>query len=514
MSVCDNRFAWVMRILSNLTNLFRIVFVIFFSQLPFISLKLLLLKDVSKRKKCIKGMGAIFANIAHKCGPIFIKFAQAISMRPDLIGEEFASGLSQVQDKMPPFDTKYALDVLERELKVNPYEIFSEIEERPVAAASIAQVHKAVTKDKQVVAIKILRPDIEKIFARDIEFLRFLISLGKYLLFKKKKIVRLKLDDVIDGLSKTTELELDLRMEAAASDKIKESFSEKEDGILIPKVYWNHTTKKILVTQWVDGIPIYEVDQLKKANYNLHDIVKRLAYAFFKQAFDDGIFHADLHAGNVLIDAKQNVVFLDFGIVGYLSRDDRLYIAQMIHGFVTKDYDMVSRLHFDAGYVDDAQDQRLFAMAIRSIGEPIINLPVNQISIGRLLKQLFDVTEMFNMRTQTQLILLQKSIVIVEGMAGKLYPDVNLWQLTQPYMEKWAKKHLGLRKAITDILQEKDKFKHKVISFPDHLEKISNKLSCLVSVLEAKQEKRKRPYKILSFCAFVVAAVLVYMHAV
>ena len=367
-----------MRLLLNLSNLFRILFIVLFSKLPFAFLQCWIAKDFAKRAVYTKDMGGIVAKIAHRCGPVFIKFAQTISMRPDLIGDAFALGLSQVQDKIPPFKTKYALEILEKELKVKSYQIFSKIDEEPIAAASIAQVYKAITKDNEVVAIKILRPNIEKIFARDIEFLRFLINMSKCLFLKKKKIVRLKLDDVIDSLEKTTELELDLRMEAAASDKIRESFSGKDDKILIPKVYWNYTTKKVFVSEWVDGIPIYEVERLKDAGYDLYVIVKNLAYAFFKQAFDDGIFHADLHAGNILIDGEQNVVFLDFGIIGYLSRDDRLYIAQMIHGFVTKDYDKVSRLHFDAGYVDDAQDQRLFSLAIRSIGEPIINQPVNK----------------------------------------------------------------------------------------------------------------------------------------
>ncbi len=414
-----------------------------------------------------KNRGDYLANSLEKLGPSFIKFGQALSVRADVVGEDVASSLTRLQDKMPPFSTKQAIATIEKELGRKIDEIFAEFEGQPIAAASIAQVHKAVTKDGKTVAVKILRPGIEKKFKHDIALLYFVARIVSWIPACK----RLRPIEVVDVFADTVKKELDLRMEAACASKLRKNCKD-DTGIYIPKIFWEFSARRILVLEWVDGIPINDNEALLQAGHDLRIISEHLAVAFLNQAFRDGFFHADIHPGNLFVDKSGHIVPVDFGIMGVLDKNTRIFVAEILRGFLTGDYMHVAQVHFDAGYVGADKSVYDFALACCAIGEPIMGLPANKISIARLLTLLFKVTEDFDMRTQPQLLLLQKTMVLIEGVGQKLYPEVNMWQMTESWIQEWAKDNLGpsahiksglkdllsLLKTLPQRLKELDKF--------------------------------------------------------
>ncbi len=391
-------------------------------------------------------------------GPTFIKLGQALSTRSDFIGDIIAKQLSNLQDKLHQFPFSFVQAQIEKDFKEPLGNIFDEFPKYAVAAASIAQVHKARLKSGDLVAVKILRPGIVKQFKSDLELLSMLIS---FLEFFSNAFERLKLKDILATLIEIAKLELDLRFEAAAADEIRGNTSD-DQGIRIPKVYWHLTSQNILITEWIDGVSINDRETLISKGFDLQEIARKLAVAFFNQSYRDGFFHADLHPGNLFVDNNGNIVMVDFGIVGILSKNDRKYIAEILYAFITQDYQRVSDVHFKAGYVPHDQDKKLFSLACRSIGEPIIGLPVNKISIGQLLKQLLEITKKFNMQTQTQLLLLQKTMVTIEGVGLAIYPEVNMWQLAEPWINDWAKDNFGAKAKFKDLVQESSDLLHKL----------------------------------------------------
>jgi ubiquinone biosynthesis protein len=378
--------------------------------------------------------GARLALLLQDLGPIYIKLGQVLSTRPDLVGDDIADSLKLLQDRLPPFQSELAMSIVEHSLGQKIENIFSSFDTKPIAAASISQVHKAVTKDGKKVAVKILRPHILEIYAQDIEFLYFLSRIADRF---SKHFKRLKLKKVVKTLDDSMKIELDLRFEAAACSELQDKFKD-DDTIYIPKVYWQLTTGCILTTEWVDGISIYNKDALLKNNLDPHDIASKIAIMFFNQAFRDGYFHADLHPGNVFILPTGQVSLIDFGIMGRLPEKDRILMAEIIYGFIKRDYLNVAKLHIRAGYVPKDTNVELFAQGCRSIGEPIVGLPVGEISVSNLLGQLFKITEDFSMETQPQLLLLQKTMVVVEGIGKKLDPTINMWVLAEKWIKKWA----------------------------------------------------------------------------
>lgn len=464
--------------ISIISNLFRLAFVITIrgTLLSYISMTL------ANDKKRIKKR-AIFAKNLTKAlqimGPSFIKFGQFLSTRPDLIGIDIAEALCLLQDKLPPFSKKQFLKTLTKELGKSPDEIYKSIDYTPIAAASIAQVHKAVTVDGSEVAVKVLRPNIERLFERDIKLFSFIAKLITILV---PSLNRLRLVDAVYTMSKSMNMELDLRIEAASADQLLQNTIE-DSNVYVPKVYWEFTTKRVLTVEWITGIPICNKDDLIKSGIDIDVVIKNLSISFFNQAFRSGFFHADLHPGNILVTEGGNIAFVDFGIMGHLDKKNKLFIAHMLYSFINRDYKKVSDLHFEIGYIPETESREHFALACRSIGEPIIGVDSNKISIGLLMKQLFSVSHNFNMPMQPQLILLQKTIVTVEGICASLDSTVNIWKVIEPWIKEWGKSNFAIHKKIynsyeksSDLLYEINSIVRKTI---DSRITPKNESSCL-----------------------------------
>ena len=370
-------------------------------------------------------------------GTTFIKLGQFLATRPDIIGENTSKELEKLQDKLPPFNLNKAKNILREQLGDENFSKILDFSE-PVAAASIAQVHFAnikVKNENREVAIKILRPNIEKIFNEELDALMLLAYIIENLI---KKTKRLKLVEIVQLLREITNVEMDLRFEAAAANEFYEN-TKNDIGFKVPVIYWNYTSKKILCLDKVDGVSIREVENLKILNINHKKLAKDIIQHFLRHSIRDGFFHADMHQGNLFINKSGDIVPVDFGIMGRLDQNNKKYLAEILYGFIKRDYKKVAEVHFLAGLVQKNVSKDEFAQALRSIGEPIFGQSVKNISGSKLLSQLFEVTEKFNMQTQIQLLLLQKTMVVVEGVARKLDPDTNIWEVSKPILESWLR---------------------------------------------------------------------------
>jgi len=372
-------------------------------------------------------------------GPGFVKLGQVLSTRADLVGEAVAGDLTDLQDRLAPFAFAQVRAAIEDAFGRPIGEIYAAIDETSVAAASIAQVHFATALDGREVAVKILRPGVEAAFARDVDLLAWLARLAEYF---APKIRRLKPQAVVETLAQTVRLEMDLRMEASACAELAQNFAGDPE-FRVPKIDWTRTAKRVLTTERVAGIPIDERQRLIDAGHDPQAIVAKAARAFFRQVFRDGYFHADMHPGNMFVAPDGALVAVDFGIMGRIDRPTRIVLADMLAGFLNQNYAQVAEVHFRAGFVPATQDVGAFAQAARAIAEPILGLPLEQISLARLLAQLFEVTEQFQMETQPQLLLLQKSMLVCEGVGRTLDPHINMWTLARPLIEEWMLANRG-----------------------------------------------------------------------
>lgn len=401
-------------------------------------------------------------------GPSFVKFGQTLSVRPDIVGHEVARQLTRLQDDMPPFSGKIAQTILCEELASPIQMLFLEFDPNPIAAASIAQVHKAVLHSGAKVAVKVLRPNIIRAFRRDLALFRLMAVVIAIV----PRWRRLRPKEVVEMFATVVRKELDLRLEAASASELKNNLKH-DVGIRIPTIYWRYTTQRVLVTEWVDGTPIHEIEVLQGKQHNLPLLAKNMYLHFLDQAYRDGFFHADIHPGNVFVEESGNIVLVDFGIMGRLTEETRLYVAEILRGFITADYEHVAKVHFMAGYVPKDQNIGDFTLALRAIGEPIFNMPAKDISPARLLALLFKVTHDFQMQTQPQLLLLQKTLVLIEGVCMQLDPEINLWEIARPWMKKWMEDHLGLRIRI----MKKAKLFHAMIwELPEQLKQLNDNL--------------------------------------
>ncbi len=412
-------------------------------------------------------------------GTTFIKLGQFLSTRPDIIGEDLSTQLEKLQDRLPPFSTYEAKEIIKKNLG---NEIFDSIINfgEPIAAASIAQVHKAQINDDGIikdVAIKILRPHIKKTFNDEIDALMLLAYLIESLISKTK---RLKLVEVVFLLKEITNHEMDLRFEAAAANEFSEN-TKNDAGFHVPKIYWNFTSEEILTLDWIEGISIREKEILKSKKINIENIATDIIQHFLRHAVRDGFFHADMHQGNLFIDDNGQIIPIDFGIMGRMDKLNRRYLAEILYGFVQRDYKKVAEVHIVAGLVPSNVHVDELAQALRSIGEPIFGQSVKNISGGRLLKQLFDVTEKFNMQTQPQLLLLQKTMVVVEGVARKLNPNTNIWETSKPVLEKWLKETKDPINNLTDTLKDSAEVLKKLPELPKIMDKANQALTFMAS---------------------------------
>lgn len=392
--------------------------------------------------------GERLAKAFQELGPAFVKLGQALSTRSDLLSDEVAEDLAMLRDNLPPFPGDYAIDIIENEFEKSLKKIFPVFEKEPVAAASIAQVHFAEDKEGNKLAVKVLRPDIEKRFARDVEFMFWVaMQLEKHL----PKMELLKLQEVVQVFADAVRMEMDLRLEAAAADKMRKNFTGDE-SVHIPKIYWDKTSQRVLTMERIKGINVDDVKALKKAKLEPQQIVKELSQTLFKMTFRDGYFHADMHPGNLFVDKKGRLILVDFGIMGSLDKQFRFFVAEMLFAFMNRDFDKVAKMHFALGLVPDSQSQEQFTQACQSIAEPILGLPQNEISLAKLLSQLFKVAEDFHMNLQPQFLMLQKAIMLAEGVSRKVYPKVNMWKLAEPLIEEWADDNLGLEAKVKEEL--------------------------------------------------------------
>tara|TARA_B100000941_G_scaffold32823_1_gene19570 strand:- start:1025 stop:2392 length:1368 start_codon:yes stop_codon:yes gene_type:complete len=412
-------------------------------------------------------------------GTSFIKLGQFLSTRPDIIGDKLALNLEKLQDRVAPFSTDTAKQILKRNLGEENYNLIINLSE-PVAAASIAQVHKAQINDNGTikdVAIKILRPNIKKIFNDQIEALMLLAYIIENLNNKTK---RLRLVEVVFLLKQITNHEMDLRFEAAAANEYAEN-TKNDVGFSVPKIYWNFTSEEVLTLDWVEGISIRERNKLEEKNINIKLIASDVIQHFLRHAVRDGFFHADMHQGNLFINENGQIVPVDFGIMGRVDKINRRFLAEILYGFIQRDYKKVAEVHILAGLVPKNTQMESLSQALRSIGEPIFGQKVKDISGGKLLKQLFDITEKFNMQTQPQLLMLQKTMVVVEGVARKLNPDTNIWDTSKPVLEKWLKETKDPISNLTDSLKNTANAINKLPDLPEIMEKANQALTFLAS---------------------------------
>ena len=401
------------------------------NKFPFLFKTLKLLLFVKKNKN------TDLSKTLKKLGPTWIKLGQFLSTRPDIIGKDLSDKLKKLQDKVEPFTITKAKEILQKEFKEDYEDIFIEIMPSE-AAASIAQVHKGKVKlnnEKYDVAVKILRPNIEREIKRD---LRNFFVTAKIMERFSKEAKRLRLVEVVKTLAESLSMEIDLRLEAAAQSEIRENIIN-DDYFSVPDVYWDLTRKNILISDWVDAIPAKDMNKITEEGFNKKKIGKNILKTFLTTSIRDGLFHADMHQGNLFIEKEEKIIAVDFGIVGHLDFESKQYLNNILLGFINRDYDKIANVHFEAGYVPETEDKKKFAQALRSIGEPIQGKEASDISIGNLLTQLFEITNQFNMKTQPQLLLLQKTMVVVEGVAREYDPNLNIWTESEPILNELSK---------------------------------------------------------------------------
>ncbi|MEH3106533.1 MAG: 2-polyprenylphenol 6-hydroxylase [Sphingomonas fennica] len=390
-----------------------------------------------------------YADAFETLGPAAVKFGQALATRPDLVGEDAALDLTRLQDALPPVPWPQMRAAIEQGLGRPIGDLFASIEETPVGAASIAQVHRAVTTDGRQVAIKVLRPGVEEVFARALETYEWAAAQADAM---GGDLARLRPRLVIATFRQWTLRELDLRREAASASELAEGMRAIPD-FAIPAIDWPRTARRVMTLEWLDGIKLSNRPALIAAGHDPRALAQVLVRGFLRQAIADGFFHADLHQGNLFALNDGRLAAIDFGIMGRIDRRARLWLAEIIHGLITGNYARVAEIHFEAGYVPPHHNLAEFATALRAAGEPIRGLPVKEMSIGQMLDSLFAITRDFDMPVQPHLLLLQKTMVMVEGVANGLDPDINMWETAEPFVREWLRSELGPEAYLADRLR-------------------------------------------------------------
>ena len=406
-----------------------------------------------------------YAKAFEQIGPAAVKLGQSLATRPDLVGEEAARDLLRLQDSLPPVPYARIKAAIETGLGAPVETLFRSIDPEPVGAASIAQVHRAVTTEGRDVAVKVLRPGIEEKFAGDIETYEWIAAQAAA---RGGEIARLRPREVIATFKQWTLRELDLRREAASASELSDAMSG-EDDYVVPAIDWQRTSRRVMTLDWVEGIKLTDRDALVAAGHDLNHLAKTLVRAFLRQAIAEGFFHADLHQGNLFVTPEGRIAAIDFGIMGRVNRQARLWLAEILHGLITGNYRRVAEIHFDAQYVPGHHSIDEFTTALRAVGEPIRGVPVKDISVGNMLDGLFAITREFDMPTQPHLLLLQKTMVMVEGVASTLDPEINMWEVSGPFVSEWLRDELGPEAVLANHLQRAIK---AIGDLPDLLRRI------------------------------------------
>lgn len=372
-------------------------------------------------------------------GPIFIKFGQLLSTRPDIIPSDIVIELQQLQDQVPPFDNQQCIDIIESAFEKPISDLFKTFEQQPLASASVAQVHCATLADDSEVVVKVIRPDIEKIIEKDIALMAMLAKIVEGHLQDGK---RFRPIEVVEEYRYTIYNELDLQREAANATQLRRHFSQS-DILYVPNVHWQLVKKNVMVMERIQGIPVTDMDSLREQNVDLKLLAERGVDIFFTQVFEHNFFHADMHPGNIFVDAsnpeKPSYIAVDMAIVSSLNQEDQFYLARNLLAMFRRDYRMVAELHVMSGWVKADTNINEFEAAIRTVCEPIFEKPLKDISFGQVLITLFQTAAQFEMTVQPQLVLLQKTLLNIEGLGRQLYPELDLWTTAHPYLEKWLK---------------------------------------------------------------------------
>ena len=403
-------------------------------------------------------------------GPSYIKLGQFLATRPDIVGEELAAGMTQLQDRLPPFPTDEARTIVSTELGKPVEEIYSSFGDA-MAAASIAQVHRARTvadeenPEGRDVAVKVLRPGVEERFATDLDSYFWVAHLVERYSEASR---RLRPVEVVQTLADSVKVEMDFRLEAAAISEMAENVA-LDEGFRVPKIDWERTARHVLTLEWIDGIAASDREALVAAGHDMKALGTRVIQAFLTHALRDGFFHADMHQGNLFVDADGTIVAVDFGIMGRLDPTQRRMLAEILYGFVKRDYRRVAEMHFLAGYVPSDKNIDAFAQALRSIGEPIFGRTARDVSMGRLLAQLFQVTEQFDMKTRPELILLQKTMVVIEGVARHFDPDHNIWDSAEPVLKNWMSEQFAPETRLEEVAEGAAQIGRMAGNLPDFL---------------------------------------------
>jgi ubiquinone biosynthesis protein len=426
-------------------------------------------------------------------GPIFIKFGQMLSTRRDLLPVDIADELALLQDRVPPFPSDQALAVLRHAYGADPHGVFAELDPTPVASASVAQVHRARLKSGEAVAVKILRPGIGPIIDSDLALLRTLAGLLESLWSDGK---RLKPKEVVDEFAKHLGDELDLIREASNCSQLRRNF-EHSSLLAVPEVHWDYCTPEVMVMTWMDGAPISQVDELRRRGVDIKKLARAGVEIFFTQVFRDGYFHADMHPGNILVQDDGKYVALDFGIMGTLNDSDKNYLARNFLAFFRRDYKQAAHAHLESGWVPKGTRVDEFEAAMRAVCEPVFDRPLKEIAFGKVLLRLFQTSHRFGMEVQPQLVMLQKTLLNIEGLGRELDPDLDLWATAKPYLERWMSEQLGWRGWTRTLKEEAPywgmlipqlpRLMHQTLR-PERLEKLEDGLAALL----AQQRARNR----------------------
>lgn len=412
-------------------------------------------------------------------GPIFVKLGQVLSTRPDLLSPEYASELAKLQDKVPPFDADLSRRQIEQSLGKPIEALYAEFQAAPIASASIAQVHRARLFSGEEVAVKVLRPNLQRVIEQDLALMRF-GAIWIERLFSDGK--RLKPREVVAEFDKYLHDELDLMREAANASQLGRNFSDSK-MLIVPRVFFDYCSREVLTIEWENGIPISDIPALQKHGIDLKELARFGVEIFFTQVFTNGFFHADMHPGNILVAMDGRYIALDFGIVGSLTDYDKRYLAINFLAFFNRDYHRVATAHIESGWVPpDTRPEELEA-AVRAVCEPIFNKPLSQISFGLVLMRLFETSRRFNVEIQPQLVLLQKTLLNIEGLGRQLDPELDLWQTAKPFLVKWVDSQFGVRAFIRNV-------KNEAPDWADILPSLPRKIAMLVD--EQKQDEMRQ----------------------